>query len=88
MVIITANKTFSCRIYVPGLLLTQTLTYIAATWLLCIRVLVLYPSIKWLKFLVYGCLITTHLAINSIGIYAFVGDVEGYFYGSYARKYA
>lgn len=75
---------FSCNIFIPGLLIAQTLTYIAATWLLCIRVLVLYPSIRWLRVLVYGFLIVTHLVIIAVGIYALVYNPISYVQGNYS----
>lgn len=71
-----------CLVYIPGLLLAQSLTYVAATLLLCMRVLTLYPSRKWLSALVYGSLIVTHIAIIAVGVYGLVGDRDVYLHGS------
>ena len=40
------------------------------------RVLVLYQSRRYLKWLVYGCLIVTHVAVLSVGAVAF-DQIEG-----------
>ncbi|CAG7852115.1 SubName: Full=Uncharacterized protein {ECO:0000313/EMBL:CCA70397.1} [Serendipita indica DSM 11827] len=53
-------------------LLAQALTYIAATWLLTIRVLVLYPGRAWLRYFVYCSLIGTHIVTIVIGALSFV----------------
>ena len=58
---------FSCRVYLPLQLVAQAFTYIPATWLLCIRVLALYHSSKWLKYAVWGCFILTHLTVMIVG---------------------
>lgn len=70
-----------CIAYVPGLLLAQTLTYIAATWLLCIRVLVLYPSNRRLSIFVYSNLIVAHVAIIAVGVHAILSGENGYING-------
>ena len=67
------RKHCSCIFYVPSLLLAQTLTYIAATWLLCIRVLVLYPWNRALSILVYGSLIATHISTIAVEVFMLFG---------------
>lgn len=57
----------------PTQLVAQAFTYIPATWLLCIRVLALYQSTRWLSYLVYGSLILTHLAVLVVGGVALAG---------------
>lgn len=61
-----------CRLLTAGQLLAQALTYIAATWLLTIRVLVLYPGRAWLRYFVYCSLIGTHIVTIVIGALSFV----------------
>ncbi|KIM29953.1 hypothetical protein M408DRAFT_303916 [Serendipita vermifera MAFF 305830] len=68
-----------------GVLLAQTLTYVAATLLLCIRVLTLYPSRRWSSAFVYSYLVATHVVIIAVGVYGLVEDRDEYFDGySYA----
>ncbi|KAG8760019.1 hypothetical protein FRC14_004346, partial [Serendipita sp. 396] len=66
-------STSFCRGYLAGQLLAQAFTYIPATWLLSIRVLALYPPNPKLRYLVYGSLVLTHIAVLSVGSYSFTG---------------
>ncbi|KIM29955.1 hypothetical protein M408DRAFT_22400 [Serendipita vermifera MAFF 305830] len=75
------------ELYGPPILLPpQAITYIPATWILCIRVLALYQSSRWLRYLVYGSLCLTHLASLAVGSVAIESISDSISYNRTVRE--
>lgn len=75
-----------CRVYLPVQMVAQAITYIPATWILCIRVLALYQSSRWLRYLVYGSLCLTHLASLAVGSVAIESISDSISYNRTVRE--